>query len=100
MKLRPCGYMVLVKPHYENKTDWGFQIVEPDRVGVAAVQEGTIVKVGPTAWKSYDDGQPWAKVGDVVYYAKYGGSIVEDKEDGEKYVLIADGDIRCVIEEK
>jgi co-chaperonin GroES (HSP10) len=55
--------------------------------------KGTIVDVGPKAWKAFDDGRPWAKIGDRVMFAKYGGSIIEDEETHEKYRLMNDEDV-------
>lgn len=99
MRWKPAGFTILIKPHYEKKTESGLVIVQDDRRGVAAVDVGTIIAVGPTAWKAYDHGDPWAKVGDVVGYAKHAGRIVENPDDPEdKYVLVADGDIRLVLE--
>ena len=100
MRWRPAGFTVLIKPDYEKKTASGIIIAQNDRQGVAAVDTGVIVKIGPTAWKAYDNGLPWAKVGDRVGYAKHAGRIVENPDDpDDKYVLVSDGDIRLVMEE-
>lgn len=97
MSWQPAGYSVLIKPDYEKKTASGIVLVEADRRGVAAVDVGTIIAIGPTAWKAYDNGLPWAKVGDKVCYAKYGGKLVPNPDDpDEMWVLLADGDIRLV----
>lgn len=101
MRWNPAGYTILIKPDYEKKTESGIVLVQNDRMGVAAVDTGVIVKIGPTAWKAYDTGVAWAKVGDRVGYAKHAGRIVENPDDPEdKYVLVADGDIRLVLEEE
>jgi co-chaperonin GroES (HSP10) len=99
MRWNPAGFTILIKPDYEKKTESGLVIVESDRSGVAAVDTGVIVKIGPTAWKAYDNGLPWAKVGDRVGYAKHAGRLVPNPDDSDdKYVLVADGDIRLVME--
>jgi co-chaperonin GroES (HSP10) len=58
---------------------------------------GTIVAIGPTAWKGFDDGAPWAKVGDRVSYAKYGGYLLEDPETKEHFRILNDEDVVSVI---
>lgn len=101
-KWRPVGYMVLVKPDFETKTASGLLLAHvSDREGIAAVDTGVVVDIGPTAWRAYDNGEPWCKVGDRICYARFGGKIVKvpDQTDDEKLVLIADGDVRLVLEE-
>ena len=102
--ITPCGYKILVKYQKPTEvTEWGFELAvdsKTKRLEKAAVDQGTIVSVGPNAWKAYDDGSPWAKVGDVVYYSRYGGMFVTDPEDGEEYVLLNDQDINCIIHTK
>ena len=44
------------------------------------------------------NGEPWAKIGDRIRYAKNAGSYVKD-ENGEKLVVLEDQDIMVVIEE-
>jgi len=66
---------------------------------------GTIVAVGKNAWKAFDDGEAWAKVGDSVYFKRHVSDRVEDKEDiGEDgkpqaYFLMSDENILAVIED-
>jgi co-chaperonin GroES (HSP10) len=66
---------------------------------------GTIVAIGMSAWKAFDEGKAWAKIGDKIIFAKYGGFIVEE-ENGEiddrgekikiKYRILNDEDIVCI----
>jgi co-chaperonin GroES (HSP10) len=101
---------VLVKPDYEEVSKGGIVIVEDDRQGVAACETGKVVGIGPTAWHAYDktlpDGkpnthwEPWAKVGDRVVYARYGGKILKDPDTKEKYIMINDVDVQVVVEAK
>jgi len=58
-------------------------------------QEGEVVAVGPG--KVLDNGKTVpmeVKVGDVVLYAKYGGT--EVKVDGEEYVILRQDDVLAV----
>ena len=98
---KPVGYMVLVRPDFEKKTESGIVLAHlSDREGIAAVDTGVVVDVGPTAWKAYDNGEPWCKVGDRVCYARFGGKIIQVPDSDDKLVLIADGDVRLVMENK
>ena len=49
------------------------------------------------AWKAFDGGEPWAKVGDRVAFAKYGGFKIEDPDTKEVYRLLNDEDITAII---
>jgi chaperonin GroES len=96
---KPAGHRIIVRPD-----------TSPDKIGSVFVPtwvkdnrafeivQGTIVAVGPNAWKAFDDGRPWAKVGDRVMFAKYGGSII-DGPDGEKYRILNDEDTIAVWQE-
>lgn len=65
----------------------------------AATTVGEVVAIGPMAWKAFDSDkigwEPWAKIGDIVYFAKYGGKFITiDKED---YIIINDEDVQGII---
>ena len=105
MKLVPAGHRVLVKPDsVEDKEipaelrKLGFTYSDTDNRRQDAVISGEIVAIGKTAWKAFDDGEPWAKVGDKVYFAKYGGFVVEHPDTREKFRLLNDEDITLVME--
>lgn len=94
MRIEPCGHRVVVKPDpIEEKTQSGIivSVGEKKEREQAAQTTGVIVAVGPTAWKAFDDGEPWAAVGDRVTYAKYGGWPFD--HDGENFRLLNDEDI-------
>lgn len=61
----------------------------------AAVDEGTVVSFGPTAFKDFGV-ENQIVVGDYIVYAKHAGKEVKDT-DGTKYVLINDEDICAII---
>jgi chaperonin GroES len=96
--IKPCSYHVLVRP--DNVAERAGTIYLPqstrEREQLAQVF-GTIVAIGPSAWKGFDDGEPWAAVGDRVSYAKYGGFLLEDPETKEHFRLLLDKDIVAVI---
>lgn len=101
--LVPCGHRVIIKPDpVEEKSKGGIVVVateQEERMQKAGNMKGTIISVGPTAWRAFDDGKPWAKEGDRVYYAKYAGKFIVDPETEEEYVICNDEDIVATFSE-
>lgn len=100
--LEPLGHRVLVKVTLEKQTQSGLVLVRDERFAKAAEEVGIIIAIGPNAWKAFDGGEPWAKVGDKVVFSKYGGKIVEDPttppdEDGSYFMVLNDEDILCKV---
>lgn len=105
MNLEPVGKHILLKPHKIEDVDPTYArakaagIAMPDlkekTLAQRAVERATVVAVSPAAWKDWFDGTPWAKVGDEVIFAKYGGHIIKDGD--EEYILLNDEDVLCVI---
>ena len=98
--IRPAGHRVLVKVQ-EAETVTAAGIIIPDAISERQAEAnvfGEIVAVGPTAWRAFDDGQPWAKVGDLVAFAKYGGFVIVDPDTKERFRLLNDEDVTAVIE--
>ena len=97
--LQVVGHRVLIKPHLQEEvSDGGIYLAVGDTFQRerGATQIGTIVDIGPNAWLDFKPGTPWAKVGDVVYYAKYAGKDVEAGNE-DKFVIINDEDVQCII---
>ena len=90
VKLQPLADRVVVKPiAKEEVTKSG--IVLPD-TAKEKPQEGEIIAVGPG--RLSEDGKRLAmdvKVGDIVIYAKFGGT--EIKIEDEELVILREGDI-------
>jgi co-chaperonin GroES (HSP10) len=99
-KWRPVGYMLLIKPDFgsEQVSKGGIVMAFDGHRQVAFCDTGVVVDIGPNAWKAYDNGEPWCKIGDRISYARHGGKIVTVPDSEEKLVLIADGDVRLVEE--
>ena len=110
----PCGDRVLVKPDaIEATTEGG--IVIPGTVlehHMQAQTSGTLVAVGPDSWTHFVEmnegpkgkmetkrgfSQAFAKVGDKVMFAKFGGQTVWGK-DGIEYRIMNDVDVTALIE--
>jgi chaperonin GroES len=90
VKLEPLGDRVVVRPRSKEEVTRG-GIVIPD-TAKEKPQEGDVIAVGPG--KMTDDGKRIAmdvKVGDIVIYAKYGGT--EIKENDEELIILRESDI-------
>jgi chaperonin GroES len=98
--IHPVGHRVLVKVQpTERKTASG--IVLPDNAVEKKQRDqvkGTLTSIGITAWKAFDDGAPWAQIGDLVLFSRYGGKIVFD-DDGTEYRILNDEDVVAVVSE-
>lgn len=92
--IEPLLHTVLIKPdEVETKTASG--IVIPDMVTDKerkAVENGTVVTVGPRAFLDYGRDPTILKGGDRVSFARYSGKVIKDV-DGSEYVLVNDIDI-------
>ena len=90
IKLQPLADRLVVKPiEREEKTKGGIYL--PDTVKEKP-QEGKILAVGPG--RLSEDGKRIAmdvKVGDIVIYARYGGT--EIKIDEEELIILRESDI-------
>ena len=95
MSLKPLGDRLIVKAtQAEEKTDGG--IVLPDSAQTKP-QAGDVIAIGPG--KQLDNGKivPMdVKVGDTIYYAKYGGT--EVKVGGEELIILRQDDVLAVVE--
>jgi chaperonin GroES len=90
VKIQPLADRLVVKPLEKETTSKG-GIILPD-TAKEKPQEGEILAVGPG--RVTDDGKrvPMdVKVGDVVIYARYGGT--EIKSDGEELMILRESDI-------
>lgn len=102
--LEPTEYNVIVAPARVAKTvGQAAALLAPDDYVESmemAMQVGRIVKMSPLAfnydaWTEAADKKP--KVGDVVWYARYAGALIEAAFDGQMYRMIKDKDIAAVI---
>ncbi|MGC8666557.1 MAG: co-chaperone GroES [Chthonomonadales bacterium] len=95
MALKPIGDRIIVKYlEAEEKTAGG--IVLPD-TAKEKPQQGKVLAVGPG--KLLDNGKTVPmeiKEGDVIYYAKYGGT--EVKMGADEYVILRQDDVLAVVE--
>lgn len=100
MKIKAVGHYVLIEPDKAEETSAGGIVISLDTTREqAATTQGVIVDVGPNAWKAFDDGEPWAQVGNHVVFAKYAAKEIVDPETEKVYFLMSDENIIAKIGE-
>ena len=72
-------------------------IVDLDKREQAAVEYGTVIQVGPTAFMDYGRDNTILKEGDRISFARYSGKSIKDS-DSTEYLLLNDSDVLVVIE--
>jgi chaperonin GroES len=95
MELRPLDDRVVIKPSQaQDKTAGGIFLPDTAR---EKPQVGKVLWVGPGKVQENGKRAPLSvKKGDEVVYGKYMGNEVEI--DGEKYVIVREGDLLGVLE--
>ena len=88
--IKPLADRVLVAPMKAEEKIGG--IIIPDTASKEKPIQGTIVAVG----NGTKDEEMQLKAGDAVLYGKYAGTEVE--YEGEKYIIMRQGDVLAVIE--
>jgi len=104
--IEPCGHRVLVRaekleeidPVRKRAAESGivFSNHEDTLRAQAGVDRGTVVAVGPSAFKDFG-GEAWCKPGDFIAFAKYGGKMIEDMDTLEKFIAMNDEDVIAVL---
>ena len=82
---------VILKPFVLGKKSAG-GIVLPTNQRMAAVNsdKGTVFMIGPEAWSQYDK-KP-VKVGDTVFYAKYGAKVLNDPDVEDSFCILCNAE--------
>lgn len=100
--IKPTGHYVLVLPDDVTDTDETYSrakrsgiILNEDLLNreQAASVRGTLAAVGPQAWKAFEDGVPWAEIGDKVYFPRHNNHSLKDPDTGKTYFLLSDDKI-------
>jgi chaperonin GroES len=97
MNLKPLGDRLVVEPR-ERESTTASGLVLPE-TAKEKPQEGDVIAVGPG--RRDDDGKRIemdVKVGDIVLYAKYGGT--EIKIDDKKLLILKESDVLAIVENK
>lgn len=107
--IEPILHRLIVKPDELETKDaafaaarrLGIEVIREEREREqAAIDTGTVVAVGPTAFRDFGAEQSPVKVGDCVVYAKYGGKVIIDPETEEKFVALNDEDIVALLKKE
>ena len=96
MKLKPLGDRIVVQPKEEDESRTPSGLVIPD-TAKEKPQLGEVLAAGPGNWNEDGDERiPLdVKVGDLVFYSKYGGT--EVKYEGEDYLILSARDVLAVL---
>jgi chaperonin GroES len=95
VKIQPLADKVLIKPTAKEEVT-ASGIVIPDTASKDRPQMGEVLAVGPGATTPEGKVLPMhVKVGQKVYFTKYGPTEVE--VDGEDYLVVEEKDILAVI---
>lgn len=99
--IRPVEYYVVIAPEAtEERTKGGIILTASKReTDEIATQRGRIVAMSPLAWTFADGDAHAGKVGDVVLFGRYAGSLVEGA-DGRNYRICRDKDVAAIYEEQ
>jgi chaperonin GroES len=93
VKLQPLADRLVVKPIAREEVTKG-GIVLPD-TAKEKPQEGEVIAVGPGRVDDNGKRVPLdVKVGDIIMYAKYGGT--EIKIDGQELMILREGDVLAI----
>ena len=102
MNIQPVEYKALIKPeNVEGKTLGGLLL--PDSVRDKqqfSVDRGEIINIGQGFFANLPGPKP--KIGDVVIFNRYAGSLITIEEDDRsktEYRLVNDKDICAILEE-
>lgn len=109
MRVKAIGHRIIVKPDpVEEKTAGGIVLAVDTKRERAGAQKGTVIDIGPLAWTNEilfgKSTKPWCKVGDRVFFARYGGKMLnlnEDTTQEEDWVVVLnDEDLQALIEDE
>ena len=108
MKVKAIGHRVIVRPDpVEEKTKSGIILNVDVGRERAAAQKGTVLDIGPLAWTNEvifgKNPSPWCKVGDRVFFARYGGkdlNLAEEGLDADFVKVMNDEDLQALITEE
>ncbi len=94
MNLTPLGDRIVVKPQDEQEVRTSGGLVIPD-TAKEKPQLGEVLAVGPGEFKDGERVPVDVKVGDTVFYSKYGGT--EVKHDGQDLLILSSRDVLAIL---
>lgn len=96
--LKAIAWRVIVKPDpIEEKSEGGIVLALDEKLEKGARMTGIIVDIGPDVYPNSHLADGGMRVGDRIYFAKYAGKVVVDRQTKEEYIVLNDED--CVVQE-
>lgn len=102
--LRPTEYNIIVAPARVSETMGAMALIHRSAQDIEteemARQVGRIILMSPLAF-NYDNAWPEGtkpKVGDIVWFARYAGALIESAFDGQMYRMVKDKDVAAIID--
>src|SRR5260370_40645732 len=94
MKVKAIAWRVIVKPDsIEKMTKSGLVIASDERLEKGARVTGTIVDIGPDVYPTSRLPLAGLSIGDRVFYARYAGKVIENRDTKEELVVLNDEDV-------
>jgi len=104
--IKPLLHRIIVKQQKLNEAHKDYQraeaigIIIPEhednKRAQAGVDKGTVVAIGPTAYRDFNVDVP-VSVGDVVAFARFSGKTIVDPETDEEFVALNDEDLVAIL---
>lgn len=96
-KSSSLGERIIIKPFVEKVSKGGIHIARDERSQAVNTNQGVIFMIGDQAW--YDlPSKPNVKVGDKVYYSKYGAMTIKPDGAEDFYIICNDKDVLVAYE--
>src|SRR5579859_1973479 len=89
--LKAIAWRVLIKPDpIEEKTSTGIVLALDEKLEKGARMTGVVVDIGPDVFPKSSVMYGGLRVGDRIYFAKYAGKVVVDRDTKEEYIVLND----------
>lgn len=87
MKPKAVGHYILVRPKEYEKVSAGGIIIPEQARDQAGIDEGTVLEIGPDAYKGEKFESQWCEVGDKIAFPRYCGRHWPSVDEPEYYVM-------------
>lgn len=91
-KVETLAQRLILKPLIEKQTKSGIVIARDERSQAINTDRGEVFMIGPMAWCDLPE-KPKVKVGDMVYYSKYGAKVLKPDDSEDFYIICNDMDL-------
>ena len=83
---------VIIKPLVTKTSKGGIILSQDERSQAINADRGEVFLIGPMAWYDLPE-KPDIKVGDMVYYSKYGAKTIKPEGSEDFFIICNDRDI-------